>query len=244
MSHSFRLKPIFVSGVIFLTIAATVAPLVAFAQKYVPPRRGKPERREGAGTRGPNDRCIKGGKPLLALAPADNFSLTTSKTPTLFWYIPTTIAKTGEFRLLRDSDDEEVYTTTTNLDKSPGIFRIQIPTLATSKMKAGEVYRWQFSLICAPKDPSRNPFIEGLIERVEPSTTLVKALGRAKTPQEKASAYASAGIWQEAISTLVERRCAKPNDTALQTSWKNLLTSVELHKVVQEPLTQACHTIK
>lgn len=243
MSYLVRLKPIFASFAILLTIATALSPLLAQAQQYVPPKRGIPGRREGAGTRGPKDRCIQGDKPLLALAPADNFGLTTSKTPTILWYIPSTMAATAEFGLLDDSD-EEIYVTTVALKQVPGVFKIQIPANVAREMKPEQSYRWQFSLICNSKDPSRNPFVEGWIERAEINTELAAALRKAKTPQTRASIYASAGVWQDAIATLAEARCAKPNDFALQTSWETLLTSVELKSLVQAPLTQACSSTK
>ncbi len=219
-------------------IALIGEPFMALAQQYTPPARGIPGRREGAGTRGPRDVCIRGQKPLMALAPADNFSITTSKAPTLFWYVPPTIAKTAEIRLL-DSNDQELYTGSTNLTGA-GVVSYQLPRQAASQMVSGKVYRWQFSLICDADDPSRNPFVEGILQRTEPSARLTRALKQAATPRDRATAFAAAGIWQDAISTLATQRCTKPEDANGQIAWDSLLKSVQLENFAQESFIPGC----
>lgn len=224
---------------LLLGVAIAGAPLMAMAQQYNPPRRGIPGRREGAGTRSPNGRCIQGQKPFTVLAPTDNVGSSTSQTPKLFWYVPVTVAKTAEFRLL-SSTDQEIYTTTVALNGVPGVVSLQIPGEVTARMEPGKDYRWQFSLNCTPGDPSKNPFLEGIVQRVEANSALMDALTLATTARDRASVYASAGIWQDAIATLAEQRCAQPNDRTLRTSWNTLLKSVELEKFAQEPLTPSC----
>jgi len=223
-----------------LGLAIARLPLLTVAQQYVPPRRGIPGRREGAGTRFPG--CVTGQKPLMPLMPVDNFSATTAKTPTFFWFVPETQAVVAEFRLL-DFADQELYTTTAAIPRQAGVISVQVPATIAAQMQPDRIYRWQFSLRCNLSEPSENPFVEGVVQRVERSPALQNALNTAVTPRDVAAVYANAGIWQDAIATLAEQRCLNPKDINLQTSWTTLLRSVQLEKFADAPLMKNCSAI-
>lgn len=228
------LKVGFVSGLCF---AIWATPLMALAQ-YVPPSRGTPGRREGAGIRGG---CIQGSKQLMPLVPENAFGTTTSHQPTLFWYVPPTMAKTAEFTLM-DDRDTEVYKAEIPLPPTPGVVSYQLP--GNISLQPDQEYRWQFSLICDPNFPSKNPFVEGNIQRVELNQTLSNQLEKAVLP-DLPDLYASAGIWHDALSTLAELRCTSPGDTTLNVRWTRLLKSefVSLGEFATEPLVNFCaHT--
>jgi hypothetical protein len=78
------------------------------------------------------------------------------------------------------------------------------------------------------------------VQRVEPNLQLTDALTNAQSASDRASIYAASGIWQDALATLAEQRCARPGDATLKTSWSRLLTSVQLENFAQESLTQSC----
>jgi hypothetical protein len=180
----------------------------------------------------------------MPLAPKDSFSATTSKTPVFFWFVPGTIAKTGEFKLLIDGPDnqqEELLTDTLPLQGTAGIVAYRLSDQASRLIETGKDYRWQFSLTCDPNNPSRNPFVEGVVQRVEPKGSLKANLQKLKSARDRASAYAAAGLWQDSITLLAGQRCAQPNDSDLKTSWNRLLKSVGLEAYAQAPLTQSCH---
>ncbi|NJP09480.1 MAG: DUF928 domain-containing protein [Leptolyngbyaceae cyanobacterium RU_5_1] len=237
-----RVKSITACLALIVGFSVGGVPLLTTAQQYVPPKRGIPKRREGAGTRGPSDICVQGQKLLMPLIPVEDFGYIASKTPVFFWYIPTTNAKTAEFKLL-DNADEELHSSTITLNRTSGLVSYKLPELATNKMEFGKNYIWQFSLICDPNQPSRNPFVEGGVQRVEPDATLKSALKKAKTSRDRASVYASAGIWHEAIAILAKQRCDRLDDPALKASWETLLKSGQLENYVQEPLIQICGAI-
>lgn len=216
-------------------VALVGVPLIAIAQQYTPPRRSIPGRREGAGTRFPGDTCLIGQKPLTALIPTNNFGTTTVKTPTLLWYVPETKAKTAEVRLV-DQGDRALYTATIALDNVPGIVRMQLPDRVATQMELNKEYQWQFSLTCTPNDPSKNPFVEGVVQRIPIDPSLSKALKAVSNPRDRATVYAKAGVWHDAIATLATQRCLNPTDATLQTSWKTLLQSVKLETFADAPL--------
>lgn len=227
-----------------MTCLVTGNVVAAIAQEYQPQRRGTPQRREGAGTRMP-DRCITGNKPIMPLTPSDNFGTTTSKTPVLFWYIPQTSAKTAELRIveLRGNQEEELYTTSIPLQQVPGLVMYRLPAELAAKLQTDKTYDWQFSLICSPEDPSRNPFIEGRFQLINTPAAVQTALKTAKTPRDRATVYAKAGIWYDAIATLAASRCNQPKNADLQAGWLTLLKSVKLENYAQEPLPATCAAI-
>jgi len=237
-----RMKSLQIGLVVMLGMAIAGEPFTAIAQQYRPPRRGIPTRRDGAGTRSPGERCMVGQNPLMALTPSDNFSLTSAKQPVFFWYVPGTTAQTAEFRLL-DRTDKEVYATVVPMTDVPGVVSVQVPAQFAAQMTPGTDYVWQFSLKCSATDPSKNPFIEGIVQRIEATPTLKETLALATTPRDIASVYANAGIWHEAIATLAFHRCQQPADATLKSSWQTLLRSVALDSYVDAPLTQSCAAI-
>ncbi|MBW4581745.1 MAG: DUF928 domain-containing protein [Tildeniella nuda ZEHNDER 1965/U140] len=219
-----------------LSIAVCGMPPLAIAQEYQPPQRDVLGRREGAGARGT---CLRGPKLLMPLTPTDRFSATVSNSPTFFWYVPKATAQTAEFALL-DENDRTLYRTTLNLPETAGVLAFNVPkSVATSVLTVGKDYYWQFSILCDPNQPSINPFVEGVVQRVKPATALTNQLKKAST-RDRPTIYANNGIWQDAIATLAQERCTKPQDQNLLTSWTRLLQSVQLEDFAQEPFTSPC----
>lgn len=223
---------------LLLGLAIAISPLLAMAQQYTPPQRGVPGRREGGGTRGS---CMEAKKLLLMpLIPNDAFSATVSERPTLFWYVPTTTAQTAEFRLL-DQAEQELYQTTVALPGTAGIVSLTLPEqVARTVLKPGQDYYWQFSIICDPAQPSKNPFVEGVIQQTRLTPAVTRQLEQAKTPRDRAAVYARNGIWQEAITTLATERCLRPQNTSAPVGWRTLLQSVQLGDYAQAPLKTFC----
>jgi hypothetical protein len=64
---------------------------------------------------------------------------------------------------------------------------------------------------------------------------LAQALTTAAT-EEKPDIYAKAGIWYEAVATLIKLRQEQPQNVALLNQWQTLLKSVGLEKIADQPL--------
>ena len=226
-----------------LGLAICSEPVITMAQQYNPPRRGTPKRREGAGTRGS---CLTGTKPVTPLIPIDQFGTTVSSQPTFFWYVPPKSAqasddsaKSAEFSLY-DKNNTLIKTWTFALSGYSGIasFTLPDPTL----LQMDQEYTWQFSVICDAEAPSKNPFVEGIVQRVQPSEALNRKLAVA-TPNDQASLFASSGIWYDSLKTLAGMRCSSPGDIGVTLSWASLLRSVELTDIASESFNQYCAQI-
>jgi hypothetical protein len=251
-----------------LTLATIVGgfPIEAFAQRYVPRDRGLPGRREGGGTRGECIRAAQSPaapagqssagqssagqssagqsgtatRPatLTALIPDKNLGLTTSATPTLFWYVPENSASAAEF-ILTDANDAEIYKARFRVTGEAGIISLSLPESAgLPPLEVGKDYHWSFALICGSTQNSDNSgivFTDGWIQRIEADDQLAARLANT-VEADRAGVYAEAGIWQDAIATLAEQRRTQPNNSALTTQWNTLLESVGLTNLSSQPL--------
>jgi len=212
----------------------------------------------GGGTRSSGS-CFKnqqnqeGKMPLTGLMPIRNElnkrirvpanqTLTVAANPTFFVYVPETTAKSAEF-LLSDEQDNEVYRTTLRLPtvlssdvptssvSTPGIVKLSLP--AKDFLKTGKNYRWVFALNCiAPDgDLSGNLYVEGWIQRTELSPDLKTKVEQA-TLLEQAKLYATARIWPETLMLASQLRSSKPDE------WEELLNSVGLTEISQAPFIE------
>lgn len=196
---------------------------------------GIPGRRVPGASRGG---CQQGKKPLTALIPEMNPQLTTAEYPVFFFYIPQTQAQALEL-VLTDENDEALYKETFQTTAAPGVVSLSLPANSMPPLKIGKTYRWSFSMICDRQDRSGDLVLEGSIQRMEPDPNLAIQLKKAK-PQERAALYATSGFWQDTLVTLADLRRSRPSDLGVRTDWEDLLKSVGLERIAQEPLVECC----
>jgi hypothetical protein len=145
--------------------------------------------------------------------------------------MPQTSASRVEF-VLRDANNNEVYKTTYALAKSadgvvgaPGVMSLTLPAFANiSPLEIGQQYHWELTLSCDSQDRDSGIMVEGKIKRVALDPILARRVQLA-TPQQRVALYAKAGLWHEALSTMVELQRDRPNDANLAATWDNLLES-------------------
>lgn len=208
------------------------------SQAFSPPNRSAPPSAAGGGARSDcvlsNDRD---GRPLTALIPGNSLALTVNPRPTFYVYMPQTRAKTAEF-LIKDEEDNDVYRTTLPVPQNAGIMGIQLPENGSKTLlESGKNYHWFVALVCKPQDRREDVFVDGWVQRTEPSATLTNELQNAK-PEDRAGIYAKAGIWYEAVNALAELRSSRPNDPTTKANWEALLKSVKLDAIADKPLVR------
>ncbi|RCJ19646.1 hypothetical protein A6770_05755 [Nostoc minutum NIES-26] len=205
------------------------------AVRFKPPKVDAPENRRGGASRG--DNCSLSSKSIKALLPANNLGLTVEKYPTFFVYIPPTSSHVVEFELHEGSKNQVVYKTRFIAPDNAGVVSLSLPNNKTVEpLQIGKNYRWFFSVICNPEDSSENLLVQGWVQRIQPSATLVSQLQKA-APRDRPRIYAEAGIWHETLTTLADLRYSNPQDLSLVTDWKELLKSVGLNDVAEEPFS-------
>jgi len=229
-----------------------------------PPNRGAPApgQRQGAGSRGS---CPDVAKRLTALVPiiqetanggnspapeittSDSvLGLTVAEHPTFWFYIPYWLNSppsvlSVEF-VLQDENSKEVYKTVlTTAENSPGVFSFELPSTAPA-LEVGRRYYWNLTISCDNGlsqenswDYGNKPHVDGWVERVELNPSLKTQLDQA-TPLQRVALYAKAGIWHEAVTSLGKLRRENPKNAALMDDWNELLKSVDLDAIAQDPI--------
>jgi hypothetical protein len=205
---------------------------------FNPPSDGAPKGRGGA-SRG--DRTCSANPAeflhhFMPLTPTNsNYGLTVSQRPTLFAYIPPTSAPKAFFSL-KEENGPVHYKTTLPIANNGGILRIELPE-SMPPLMVGKRYQWGVSVLCDGKLQPDSPFISSWIQRVEPSAKLVEQVSQVPSI-EQATLYGTNGIWYDTLVTLADLRRDQPNNSTLESTWSDFLSSVGLDEIASEPLNE------
>ncbi|MEL6555007.1 MAG: DUF928 domain-containing protein [Cyanobacteria bacterium J06621_11] len=131
---------------------------------------------------------------ITLLAPDGQVNLTTKAQPTLSWFLETDSTVNMEFMLSDGISEEPVHVE--QIQSEGGLVELSLPESAA--LKAGITYRWTVFVEC----DGGEYFIHArsFVERTEEMDT---AMASNIAPVERADAYASQGIWYDALNTLV-----------------------------------------
>lgn len=216
-----------------------VIPLIkaspVLAQYYTPPDMGLPGRREGSGSRGT---AMVSPLSLTALSPENSFGLTVAERPTFFFYVPQLLDQDEpvvEFVLLDEATNTVVYETTI-VTTAVGVLQVELPETVLP-LEVDKPYHWYFSIIIDATDRSSDLFVDGWVQRVIPDSELAAKLAVA-TPGDRPTLYASTGIWYDALAELAELRRSHPDDSTWNEQWTNLLHSVGLANIADQPMIE------
>lgn len=214
-------------------------PLTALAEPYVAPGDlGLPGPREGAGTRG----CVFGNPgSLTLLMPDNNVGWTTAAYPEFHWFIPINVASFVEFTLYKANPEDErdrtqVYQSQFAVDGDAGIASLQLPAdSGLPPLEVGQHYYWQVAIFCNANSEEGDLKAGGWIERREPDVALAEILATT-SESEAVGLYAANGYWFDAVNGLIAQRQAHPEDVSVQARWMELLNSVGLPELADQPL--------
>ncbi|MEL6260757.1 MAG: DUF928 domain-containing protein [Cyanobacteria bacterium J06626_6] len=207
-----------------MLLASAVLPATAGDAQL---RQGFPGRRISGGTR---SECMAGSPPVVALNPATNIGQTISDHPSVYFVIPDVDASYNLEFSLRDADGNRVYEKSLNTRTDQGLVGIQLPGQA---LQAERDYRWYFSIVCDAQDPTQNDVLSGWLRQVEVETVaesdfFLAAQDGIEAGLATAEAYRAAGLWNDAIETLVSLRELYPENASVRASWQQLLQALEL----------------
>jgi Domain of Unknown Function (DUF928) len=178
-----------------------------------------------------------------AFSPVDT---TLSAHPTI-WLHLTSIPPNAQvqFTLQDAAGRKQLYNTRFQLTGQTGILGVQIPKTAP-ELKVGESYLWQLAVQCDRQDPSSDVLVIGSwLQRVSPAQIkslpgfdpkpIVQELSRA-AEIDKPALYASLGVWQDAVTTLIELQRQQPNNQELKEDWRSLLTGAQMAEFINAPI--------
>ncbi len=224
-----------------LTIALTLTlanfPILSTSAKPLPtppPAPPPPGNPVPGGTFSPPPQCGTPAKVLNALIPQKNLGslligqgLTASQYPTFWIYLPYSSKdiSSGEFSL-HNRRGRKLYRTSFSLPQTAGIISISIPSEPKYALEEEQFYHWYFSLKCSSNESSTPDIVvDGWVKRVALTSESERQINAAQPD-----------IWYDSLTRLANLRLAAPEDEKLRNDWIDLLNSVGLEALVQEPL--------
>lgn len=239
MSSTHFVQPVLLGATALLVLQAvsvswTPQAIAGSGVKYSPPSRPTPERTDGTGVRSsPALSCRQDPSMmfLAAMAPTTHTGETVTGRPTLYAYF--TGSQPLEFRLTEAGKTKPLITQVIQADR-PGFIPIAYPE-EQPELTIGKDYRWSVEVVCNPKRRYENVGrLEVPLRRVAPTQSLKTSLTQAKTVFDRASAYAAAGVWYDAVDQLASGTIEQPKNTALKTELLDLLEQGGLKKTVEQ----------
>ena len=201
-------------------------PTAARPPLYRPPTVGTPVHTVGGGTRGPGD-----GLPMLYALVPNHVAHTSSRQPSLFWYVdgaPAPSAKL-QFTLLDEDGVEPVVESAVATPKRAGIYRIRLSDYGV-RLEPDTEYEWSVSIIVDPNERARDIVAAGWIHVVGRSGDLEKRL-ESEGEGRAVHVYADEGLWYDALTSLGDRIEQSPGDPELAEMRSSLLRQVGLQDV-------------
>jgi hypothetical protein len=190
--------------------------------------------------------------PLVSGSKTVRWGLTTTDRPTFWLHTPNGL-KDGAMvvLVLQDGMNRTSHRATFQIPPNtpPNVLSLPIPATAPP-LQANTQYRWEIRLFCNSGDSSTlaEPSIDvpvifsGGIQRITPSVQLQRQLTTAKTPLDRAIAYAGNGIWYDALTNLGQQIQANPaGDRAIVRAWSDLLRQADLAPAASSPIAPCCH---
>lgn len=171
---------------------------------------------------------------------------TLSAHPTVWVHLSAIPAKAQVQFTLQDAlGRKELYNTRFTLTGQTGILGIRLPK-SVPDLKVGESYFWQLAIQCDGQDPNSDRIAIGSwLQRVSPDQIksipsfdpkpLVQELVRA-TEADKPALYASLGVWQDAVTTLVDLQRQQPDNQELKEDWRSLMVGAQMTEFVNAPI--------
>lgn len=227
--------------VTLIAIPLLSLPTMAGKITFKPPGEPAPKETAGGASRtgfGETAACSSArtgiGKSVTPVLPRNNIGLTLTEHPTVFVYIPQTTARKAFFSI-QDEENNHVYQTGIELPSQPGVMQLKLPPSAPG-LKANKNYKWSLVMICTADLEPDSPFVSGWIRRVEYKTNIRN--NNKTITLDSVSKLAETGIWYDTLATLAQLRMNQPNNQLFFTSWQDLLDSVGLDTIANEPLVQ------
>jgi hypothetical protein len=217
-----------------LTAKWTQANLLVIAQ--LTPPNGTPEPKNNRGVGGtrrtqltaaaPTGTCKQTAQQLTALVPEERSkSLTTAEHPVFWFYIPYAPEDIHSIKFSVEDWDEHktLYQTSIQLTKTPGVIGISLVLPPEHPLKLHKNYKWSLTVNCQSKQPTDKDdiILDGWVTRVQPSPNLQGV------------------IWYDELTHRAKRYLFEPQNPEVKKAWTELLKSVGLEELAQEPLVKS-----
>jgi hypothetical protein len=215
--------------------------------RFIPPVVKNPRSSQGSGSRG-CEASLPGDMVTLLIPSTDYVGQTTSGHPTFFWHLSQSSSVPIKFTLVEPGVAQPLFEKQIDSSK-PGIIQLELPK-DRPELVTGRTYGWSVTLVCNARRPSANPYFYSWIERVPTTRALEQQLAeiaansnsQTATPssenhssdRQRASIYAQAGLWYDALAIISKAQAANPQEPSIQNDFLSLLDQVGLRAVVEQ----------
>ena len=166
----------------------------------------------------------------------DHVGLTLQEQPVLYWYISSLTTYPIELTLTEVDGVIPLIEKRIEAVSEPGIQRVELRDYGVT-LEIGKRYKWFVAVIVDPEGRSKDVSASGFIERVDPVQVSFRLSDTNK--EDTVRAYAEAGIWYDAFSTISQMIDALPKDVVLHDYRASLLEQVGLEEVAKSDRTLA-----
>jgi hypothetical protein len=170
---------------------------------------------------------------MMAILPQTFYGTTLRERPSILVYLPDSPAEKAVFSL-KDEGGNTVYQMSFPVSGEAGVLMVQPPANAPA-LEVGKNYQWFLALkIDGTLSPS-TPYVDGWVQRVQPSAELSSALQQPDA-LKRAEILGKNGIWYDCVATLAMLRNGQPASQTLNQHWVELMADVGLQEVNQAPV--------
>lgn len=191
---------------------------------FVPPARGAPRTRVGAGTRSQTGVAT----PVVEVLSPEEVGHTLSETPSLYWYVSAATPVRIDFTLIDESSVAPLVEKTLPGPFPAGVHRIELESLGV-RLAPQKEYQWFVSLVPDAEERSSDLVAGGGVALVDAGP--VREQLASAEPGQQAFVLARNGIWYDAIDTLSRRIEQAPADPLPREQRAALLEQVGLERV-------------
>ena len=187
-----------------------------------------------------NPSIVAGSGPaaLIAVLLQSYYGTTLSERPTVMVYLPASNAEEAVFSLKDEAGNIQHQMTIPVAGKS-GVIAVKLPNDAPA-LAVGKNYQWFLALKINGQLSPSTPYVDGWIQRIQPSTELATAMQQ-KDALKQAEALGKNGVWYDCVATLAALHISQPNNPTIIKQWEELLSSVSLKEIVTAPLVASAN---
>jgi hypothetical protein len=136
------------------------------------------------------------------LAPDGHTGLTTSATPTLYFFVSRPIDWPTQFTISTSTQTKPILEVNIPAPRQAGVYSIRTADYPV-RLEPGILYTWSVSTILNPKARSRDIVASASLLRTTAEPAIEVTL-RAAPPDRRAALLAQAGLWYDAVAAAAE----------------------------------------
>ncbi|MBE9209615.1 DUF928 domain-containing protein [Nostoc sp. LEGE 06077] len=186
----------------------------------------------------PSTVAATGPAALIALLPESFYGTTLSERPTILVYLPASNAEEAVFSI-KDETGNTKYQMTVSVANKAGVIAFKLPADAPA-LAVGKTYQWFLALKVDGKLSPSTPYVDGWIERIQPTAELSTIMQQQDTLKQ-AVALGKNGVWYDCVATMAMLHTAQPENATIIQQWKELLASVSLKDIATAPLVASAN---